>query len=69
MQITINMTIDDAAAAAATTPHAPREVAAAALRDLADQIEADTVRCSFIGTVADDATGGWIGGFHVVLEE
>lgn len=69
MQLTINMTVDDARAAAATEPQSAREVAAAALRDLASQLEADAVRSSFIGQVVDADTGQWIGGFHVILQE
>lgn len=68
MQITIKMTVDEAAAAAAASRPEPREVAALALRDLADQIEAGTGSRSFITRLVDDATGVWIGGMHVVLE-
>lgn len=67
MQITINMTIDDAAAAATASRLEPREVAALSLRDLADQIEAGTGSRSFIGSTLDDVTGAWIGGVHVVI--
>lgn len=69
MQITISMTIDAAAAAAAASHPEPREVAALALRDLADQIEAGTGSRAFISQLVDDATRVWIGAMHVVVEE
>lgn len=67
MQITINMLINEVEAAAATVPQSPRETAATALRDVADQIETDIWRCSFIGQLVDEFTERWVGGFHVVI--